>query len=174
MERFSFNSIFHSYSRKDIVGDAMIPFFLATALCILVGVTGNDVLSQIKKLVALGLNVLPEMVALLFAAYAIVVTFFSDSVFQKAKDKEKGKELINTLNSSFCIYLLVSVIGIVIMVITSLIVEMEIEVSFHRYINYGIYWIISFLMFYSIITLFGIIMDIYYCSKATVGDEQSS
>jgi hypothetical protein len=88
------------------------------------------------------------MVALLFSAYAIVITFFADNVFQAIKDKEEGKVLINSLNASFCLYLLASVVGIVIMFITSIISSMKIECTYAAGMNYFVYWVISFMLTY--------------------------
>lgn len=167
MKQFSFLGIFHYYKGTDLIEDTIIPIIAASSLCILIYVTDNDISKQLDNLVSLGLDILPAMVALLFSAYAIVITFFADKVFQAIKDKENGKVLINSLNASFCLYLLVSVVGLFVMLATSIISGMKIEFTYAVGMNYFVYWILSFMLIYSVTSLFGIIMDIYYCGKAT-------
>ncbi len=168
MKKFSFYSIFVYYSVKDLIQDIIIPVIVATGLCLFIHISSCNIAEQLDKLVALGLDIVPAMVALLFSAYAIIITFFADKVFQSIKEKPKGKQLINTLNATFCLYLLVLVFGVLIMLLTSILSGLNLESDNATRINYIAYWIISFLLTYSVVTLFGIILDIYYCGKATL------
>lgn len=165
MDHFSIRNIFSSYTLKDVLSDTIIPFIVSTGLCILIDKTGSDILEQLSVLVSLGLDIVPAMTALLFSAYAIIITFFADSVFQSVKDKDKGKILIDALNGSFCLYLLVSIISIIIMMIISIVTGLKIISTYSIYINFTIYWSLSFLLTFSVVTLIGVIIDIYDCGR---------
>ena len=82
-----------------------------------------DIFKQLRHLVGVGITIIPTILALILTAYTIILTFIIGGKFTSIKETEKGKELIENLNSSFALCLIISTISIVVMVIISSIVN---------------------------------------------------
>ncbi len=130
-----------------------------------------DVFLQLKHLVGIGISIVPAMVALILTAYTIMLTFIIGDKFTSIKKNDAGKKLIQDLNSSFAACLFVSTISIIAMIIVSSIANMEITIEHSNIVNYPIYFLICYLLVYSVSILIGIVIDIFNSGQTTLLDD---
>ena len=120
------------------------------ALCLAMYISEADVFSQLKHLLNVGLNVVPAMVALILAAYAILLTFIVSDKFKSIKETQKRNSLIIVLNSGFAACLFISSTTIIVMIVTSCFANMEIPVNNPYIINYLSFFLVDYLLMYSV------------------------
>lgn len=170
---FGWKNVFYNYGLEGFLWDSILPLTISMILCLIMYLNHSDVFIQVKYLVGVGLNVVPAMVALILAAYAIFLTFLISDSFQKVKDTKGGNKLIKDLNSSFAACLSISSITLIAMIVTSCIANMNIEIANSDFINYSVFAIVSYLLAYSVSILFGIVIDIFNCGQTTLLDNES-
>ena len=152
--------------------DSILPILISSILCVIIYLKDIDVILQLKHLVEIGIDIVPAMVALILAAYAIMLTFILGEKFSSIKSTEAGKDLIKGLNASFAICLLVSTITIMILVIVSVIANMNVQSSNSETINYLVLFVLCYLFIYSIAILIGITVDIFNCGQTILIKEK--
>lgn len=133
-----------------------------------------DILLQLKHLVEVGISIVPAMVALILTAYTIMQTFIIGDKFASIKKTEEGRQLIQYLNSSFAACLFVSTISIIAMIIISSIVNMGIAIEEPNIVNYPVYFLVCYLLVYSVSILIGIVIDIFNSGQTTLLDDDSN
>lgn len=158
---FGWKSVFENYGIKDFIIDSIIPTIISALLCVVIYCSGSDMLEQIKHILSLGIAVVPSMVALILAAYTIMLSFILSGTMSKLKKTSNGRSLIQTINSSFAACLLVSTITIIVMLIVSSVANLSIEIEHPNRVNYPIYFIICYLLIYSVCVLIGVVVDIF-------------
>lgn len=171
---FGWKNVFHNYGWRGILLDSKLPVTISIFLNLTMFFTGADVYTQLKFLLSIGISVVPSMVALILTAYTIVLTFIIGGKFDKIKKTEKGKKLIEDLNSSFAACLLVSTISIITIIIVSSIANMDVAIENPNRINYSIFFLICYLLLYSITILTGIVIDIYNSGQTSLLDEDDN
>ena len=124
---FGWKSAFNNYGWKGFLTDSILPFLISSILCVTIYLEDIDAFLQLKHLVEIGVDVVPAMVALILAAYAIMLTFILGEKFSTIKSTKAGKDLIKGLNASFAVCLLISTITIMILVVVSEIANMNIQ-----------------------------------------------
>ncbi len=174
MSIFGWKSVAHNYGWKGFLKDSILPVIISSALCITMHRMGKDSYIQLKHLVDIGISVIPAMVALILTAYTIMLSFFIGDKFSEIKKNEKGKRLIKELNSGFAACLFVSTFAIIIMIVVSCVANLNFEVYNPDIINYPIYFIVCYLLFYSVSILIGIVIDIFNCGQTTLLDDDSN
>ena len=157
-----------NYGWSSFVKDSIAPLTISFILCLLMYIKDADIFKQLRHLVGVGITIIPTILALILTAYTIILTFIIGGKFTSIKETEKGKELIKDLNSSFALCLIISTISIVVMVIISSIVNIEIEIREPNCVNYPIYFLVCYLLIFSIVILFGIIIDIFNSGQTTL------
>ena len=157
---FGWKAMLKNYGWSSFVKDSIVPLTISFILCLLMYIKDADIFKQLRHLVGIGITIIPTILALILTAYTIILTFIIGGKFTSIKETEKGKELIEDLNSSFALCLIISTISIVVMVIISSIVNIEIEIREPNCVNYPIYFLVCYLLIFSIVILFGIIIDI--------------
>jgi hypothetical protein len=167
-ERFGKKVMLRNYGWSSFIKDSIAPSIISLILCLLMHVKEIDIFIQLKHLVGTGITILPTTLALILTAYTIIVTFFIGKKFASIKKTGNGKKLIKDLNASFAVCLVISTISILVMVIISSIINMDIEIKEPNCINYPIYFLVCYLIIYSIAILFGIIIDIFNCGQTTL------
>lgn len=170
---FGWKAVLREYGWNSFIKDSILPVIVAFGLCVLVYVENSDMFVQIKHLVKVCISIVPTMVALILTAYTIMLTFFIGGKFASIKKSEKGKQLIQSLNSSFAACLFMSIISIIVMIIISSIANMGIAVEKPDYINYVIYFVVCYLLVFSVSILVGIVIDIFNSGQTILLDDDN-
>lgn len=123
-----------------------------------------------RKILDLGISIIPSMVALIVAAYTIMLSFILSDKVTSIKNKEGGADFIQSINSGFAFCLLISILTIIMMVLAKGICNMQVEVesTLADIINYVVYFLFSFLLVYSVFILIGIVIDIYNSGQTSL------
>lgn len=165
---FGWKAMLKNYGWSSFLKDSIAPLTISFILCLLMYIKDADIFKQLRHLIGVGITIIPTILALIVTAYTIILTFIIGGKFTSIKETEKGKELIEDLNSSFALCLIISTISIVVMVIISSIVNIEIEIGEPNCVNYPIYFLVCYLLIFSIVILFGIIIDIFNSGQTTL------
>ena len=165
---FGWKSAFSNYGWKGFLIDSILPFIISSILCVTIYLKDIDVFLQLKHLVEIGVDIVPAMVALILAAYTIMLTFILGEKFSSIKSSKAGKDLIRGLNASFAVCLLISTITIMMLVVVSCIAHINIKSSNSNAINYFVLFVLCFLFIYSIAILIGITIDVFNCGQTTL------
>ncbi len=160
---FGWSNVFNNYSLQDFKKDAWMPFLIALVLLAVAMLNHKDMYVQLEKILDLGISIIPSMVALIVAAYTIMLSFILSDKVTSIKNKEGGADFIQSINSGFAFCLLISILTIIMMVLAKGICNMQVEVepTLADIINYVVYFLFSFLLVYSVFILIGIVIDIY-------------
>lgn len=98
-----------------------------------------------------------------------MLTFIiSDEKFSSLKKTVEGKGLIKSINSSFATCLFVSIIAIISMIIISNIANMDIAIANPELVNYPVFFVICYLLVYSVSILIGIVIDIFNSGQTSL------
>ena len=165
---FGWKTVFKNYGWKSFLKDSIMPLIISFTISIVMYQIGTDTFSQLKVLVNIGISIVPAMVALILTAYTIMLTFITGDKFSSITHTNKGKELIQDLNSSFAACLFVSTISIIMMIMVSTITNLEITIKNPNIVNYPIYISVCYLLIYSVSILIGIVIDIFNCGQTTL------
>ena len=160
---FGWSNVFNNYSLQDFKKDAWMPFLIALVLLAVAMLNHKDMYVQLEEILDLGISIIPSMVALIVAAYTIMLSFILSDKVTSIKNKEGGADFIQSINSGFAFCLLISILTIIMMVLAKGICNMQVEVepTLADIINYVVYFLFSFLLVYSVFILIGIVIDIY-------------
>ena len=91
------------------------------------------------------------------------------------KKTEEGRQLIQDLNSSFAACLFIYTVAIITMIIISSIANMEIAIEEPNIVNFPVYFLVCYLLVYSVSILIGIVIDIFnQMIKTTLLDDNSN
>ena len=167
---FGWSNVFHNYSLLDFAKDAWMPFLIALVLLAVAMLNHKDMYVQVEKILDLGISIIPSMVALIVAAYTIMLSFILSDKVTSIKNKEGGADFIQSINSGFAFCLLISILTIIMMVLAKGICNMQVEVepTLADIINYVVYFLFSFLLGYSVFILIGIVIDIYNSGQTSL------
>ncbi len=171
---FGWKAVLRNYGWTSFWLDSILPLIVSLGLCILIYVEDADVLLQLKHLVGAGISIVPAMVALILTAYTIMLTFIIGDKFASIKKTEEGRQLIQDLNSSFAACLFVSTVAIITMIIISSIANMEIAIEEPNTVNFPVYFLVCYLLVYSVSILIGIVIDIFNSGQTTLLDDNSN
>lgn len=171
---FGWKAILRNYGWTSFWLDSILPLIVSLGLCILMYVKDADILLQLKHLVEVGISIVPAMVALILTAYTIMLTFIIGDKFASIKKTKEGRQLIPSLNSSFAACLFVSTISIIAMIIISSIANMGIAIEEPNTVNYPVYFLVCYLLVYSVSILIGIVIDIFNSGQTTLLDDNSN
>ena len=160
---FGWSNVFYNYSLLDFAKDAWMPFLIALVLLVIAIINHTDMYVQVERMLDLGISIIPSMVALIVAAYTIMLSFILSDKVSSIKNKEGGADFIQSINSGFAFCLLISILTIIMMALAKGICNMEVEVepTLAVIINNVVYFLFSFLLVYSVFILIGIVIDIY-------------
>lgn len=167
---FGWSNVFYNYSLQDFAKDAWMPFLIALVLLAVAMLNHTDMYVQVEKILDLGISIIPSMVALIVAAYTIMLSFILSDKVTSIKNKEGGADFIQSINSGFAFCLLISILTIIMMVLAKGICNMQVEVesTLADIINYVVYFLFSFLLGYSVFILIGIVIDIYNSGQTSL------
>lgn len=165
---FGWKIVFKYYNLKVFFIDGIIPAIIAVIICLIIGLSKNSVIDQLKHLVDVGINIIPSMIAFLLAAYAIMLTFFSSNEISILKSTKEGKELAKSINANFAACILLSIITIIVLFLVSAVANMNIQIEHSSWINYPILFVVCFLLVFSVYSLVNIVIDIFNCGQIIV------
>lgn len=165
---FGWKKVLNNYGWKGTLLDSILPVVISSLLCTIMYLKDADIFLQLKHLVGVGISIVPAMVALILTAYTIMLTFIIGDKFASIKKTEAGKKLIQDLNSSFASCLFVSTISIIAMIIISSIANMDIEIKDPNVVNYPVYFLVCYLLVYSVSILIGIVIDIFNSGQTSI------
>jgi hypothetical protein len=98
---FGWGSVFKSYTNHDLIKDSIFPLLAAVTITVISYLGEKDMLVELFKVITIGLSVVPVMLSILLAAYAILMSMYWSPICEKMKHNVKGNKLLNGLNSSF-------------------------------------------------------------------------
>lgn len=169
---FGWKIALKSYGWNGFFLDSILPFIISISLCVLMYLKESDVYEQLKHIINIGIDIVPAMVALILTAYTIMLTFIIGNQFSSIKNTSEGKELIQSLNSSFAVCLLISTISIIVLIITSNIVNLKIGIQNPDMVNYPVFFFVCYLLVYSVSILIGIVIDIFNSGQTVLLDKK--
>lgn len=161
---FGWPSAFTHYTMRDVFNDSIIPIIIALFITVIIFMGGKDIIITIEKVSGLGLNITPAMVALILAAYTILITMYWAPICDKIKlDKKAGLPLLKGLNASFAVTIRIATIGIVFLLATNSIGTISIPISENiaNYFNICILFLIFYFIVFPIYMLIDIAINIY-------------
>lgn len=165
---FGPKALFSSYFKKDFFLDSIIPFVISLGLCLIMYFKKIDIYVQLLKLLDVSISIVPAMVALILAAYTILLSFLLGDGFKETKKSDEGKALIRSLNSSFAACLILSAITIIVCIICSCIANYNIFIENSNIVNYIVYFLVAYLLTYTVIILFGIVIDLFNIGQTSL------
>lgn len=165
ISRFGWKNVMRYYGWKSFLKDSCLPLIISCFLCILQLLNNTDIFDQLTHVLSLGLAILPTMIALILAAYTIVISVFIKD-FNDIAQIPNGQQLIQSLNASFAACLFIATFTTIIIITASCIARIGIDFEYSNIINYLTYFIVCFLTLHTICNLTGIIIDIYNCGQA--------
>lgn len=163
-KKFGWPSAFAHYTWSDVLMDSIVPGIIAIIITAIVVIGNKDILATIEKVSGIGLNITPAMVALILAAYTILITMYWAPICDKIKsDKKAGMPLLKGLNASFAITIRIATIGIVfLLAINSIgIITIPFAESSVYYLNIFILFITLYFVTFPIYMLIDIAINIY-------------
>ena len=165
---FGWSAVFRHYGVWSLFQDGAFPAIVSTGILILMFVYEVDFREQLENLLNIGFMIVPVMISLVLAAYAILLSYILSDSVSKVIENDDGKNFVADLNSGFASYLFFSVLAIVLMIITSCIKNIGIEYEYENAVNAGIYFILCFLLLYSVNVLVGVIIDIFNIGQTKI------
>ena len=171
---YGYKGIFRSYGWKDFILDLWKPALVAIIGIVLCFISDMESYDVVKKTVGLGISIMPSYLGLLVAAYTLLISFFTSEKAKKImmmENKERrinGKDLIVNLNGNFAVCVIGGVFCLFTSFIVSYISNLGLTFEFADVINDIVIFVLLFLLSFSIITLFGVIQDIFNLGQTTI------
>ena len=167
---FGWRAARKEYTYKSILCDSIIPAIISVSILCTVLYFKIDTYNALSSLLKLSISILPTMLSLLLAGYAILISVYCSGFSEKIKELDKkegnqrGKRLMIGINSSFAIAILVMIMGVFSCFISSFICSLEIEAPVYlncAMINSSVLLVILFLSSFSIWVIKDITINIY-------------
>ena len=158
---FGWGAVFHLYGWKDWGYDSIFPVFMALLLTYISMLSDVDSYVLLGKVLDIGISIIPVMLSLLVAAYAIILSMFSSNAGDVISETDKGKELLAGVNSDFAISILSSIVGVLLCVVIKLFHSFKFELEYAAIVNSIVLFIVLYLMFFSIWILKDLVIGIF-------------
>ena len=167
VSEFGWKSLFSHYGFSGLMKDSWLPIIIATSICIGTCLSNKDSLEILKTITQLANEVVPAMIGLVLAAYAVLLTFFTSESFKKATETQKGKNFIKGINAGFAACLFFLALSVLVSIVIAVCIKWEYTSEYADYFNLCALFGLSFLLSYAITSIFGIIIDIYNSGQTT-------
>lgn len=118
---FGWTAVFQLYTLKDFLKDSIYPVIFSAIVMALSIICDIESYTLLGKTLNIGLTIVPVMLSLLIAAYAILLSMFCSNTGKTIANQNGGKELLDELNSDFATSIFASFIGILFFIGGSLI-----------------------------------------------------
>lgn len=170
---FGWDSVFRSYTNHDLIKDSIFPVLAAVTITAISYLGEKDMLVELFKVITIGLSVVPVMLSILLAAYAILMSMYWSPICEKMKHNAKGNKLLNRLNSSFAAAIKIICFGVLYLLIVNSIgtVNMPFHIIPPSIIN-GLLLVISlYFILFSIWIMKDIAISIYNFASFTINTD---
>ena len=164
---FGFNSIFGDYGWLCFILDIMFPLIVSSMLCISMYANDADIVSQTKHIAEIGVYVIPAVIIIIAIAYTVVIGFINDKHDPEMKT-ENGKQLIQELNSSLAVYLIMSVASLLVMIVTSSVIDNVASTENLYFINYILYFSVCCFLVYPVSNLISVAVIIFNIGQTSL------
>lgn len=165
---FGWKSLFCHYGFSGLLKDCLLPIIIAMSICVGTCLSNKDSIDILKSVTQLANEVVPAMIGLVLAAYTVLLTFFTSESFKKATETAEGRKFIKGINASFATCLTFLAVSVLVSIMTAVCIEWEYTSEYAEFFNLCALFGLSFLLSYAIISIFGIIIDIFNSGQTTV------
>ena len=156
---FGFNSIFGNYGWLCFILDIMFPLIVSSMLCISMYANDADIVSQTKHIAEIGVYVIPAVIIIIAIAYTVVIDFIKT---------ENGRQLIQELNSSLAVYFIMSVASLIVMIVTSSVIDNVASTENLYFINYILYFSVCCFLVYPVSNLISVAVIIFNIGQTSL------
>ena len=166
---FGWKSVFKNYTRWDTLKDFKYPLLISLFLTLLIAFFSSDIFFSLQKIISWSIGIIPNVLALLLAGYAIVLTVFWSDYGKNIRKYESGKHVLDNINSSYAATILIMVITLLLNLVIDLIASLEVVVSLiiSKYVNLITIFILMTLLTFSIWLLKDIAINIFNLGQAS-------
>lgn len=170
LKKFGWSAVRQSYGYCDLCKDSWFPLLLSLIITFIRRNENADMLDALHKIAGLGLTVVPVMLTLLLAAYAILMTMYWNPICEKMKSNEHGIKLLKGLNASFAVAIRVIALGVLYLFIINSVDTIHIQMtkSICDLTNSIYYFIALYFIFFSICILKDIVINIYNIASFSI------
>ena len=165
---FGWQRVFAIYGIKNFILDSLLPFLLAILLVAIGYFGGNDTYKLLGSLLKLGIDMLPVLLSLLIAAYAIILPIFSSKTADDIAEEEGGVELLEKINSSSALSIYASLISVFAIIVSLYVHSLSIEFIYADYMNIMVATIILYLIFYSLKILKDLVIAVFNIGQTSI------
>lgn len=171
---FGYEGIFRSYGWNDFFQDLWKPALIAIIGVGLYLISDIKSYEVVKKTVGLGIAIMPSYLGLLVAAYTFLISFFTSEkaknimTMENKENNINGKDLIVSLNGSFAICVLGGVLCLLASFVISYVSDLGLTCEYADTVNVIVVFVVLLLLSFSMITLFGVIQDIFNLGQVTI------
>lgn len=167
-KKFGWSSAIREYSWRSIFEDAIFPFIVSLLFVLSMIFINADSYVFLHTVIESAIDIIPIMLSFILAGYAILLSLYWSDFGSKVKGIADGGKLLNQINSSFAVTLLVMIAGIIVSVVARLIHGLQLRSEYSELINYSVCFIILFISIYSIWIIKDITINIYNLGKASM------
>lgn len=164
---FGWKSLIAFYGTKSLIKDCWLPIIISTVICVGTYYSTNATFDVLKTVIGLANDIVPSMIGLVLAAYTVLLTFFTSDTFKRFTGSEKGKTFVKGMNAGFAACLTFLALSVLSSMLITVCFEWGFTSVYANQINMAALFGISFLLSYSITSIFGIIIDIYNSGQTT-------
>lgn len=165
---FGFNSIFGNYGLLCFILDIMFPLIVSSMLCISMYANDADIVSQTKHIAEIGVYVIPAIIIIIAIAYTVVIGFIKDNKHDPEMKTENGRQLIQELNSSLAVYFIMSVGSLIVMIVTSSVIDNVASTENLYFINYILYFSVCCFLVYPVSNLISVAVIIFNIGQTSL------
>lgn len=165
---FGWESIFQKSAFIDLVKDFAVPILCGIGGGYLCRYTSAKTLTVLSSLFANSITIVPSLISLQLAAYAIMSALFFTETAKLMREKEKGRDLLVRLNRSCVLSMIISLVFLIYAFIGNYIIQLKISYLYAETFNLVCIGVTIFFMIEVIWQLVCVIMDIYNFANLTV------
>ena len=165
---FGWHRVFSVYGTKNFLLDSWCPFLLAIVLVGCGFYWGDDTYEVLGKLLDLGIDMLPVLLSLLIAAYAIILPMFFSKTAEDIAEEEDGEVLLEELNSDFALSIYVSLVSVFVIIVASFIRNLSIKFIYADVVNVVVAVIILYLIFYALKILKDLVIAVFNIGQVAI------
>lgn len=152
------------YAAKDFLKDSLIPAVISGLITVWVLTGFSDTFEILNNILNLSLEILPVILSLLIASYAIVLTIYWSDYGKKIRKIEVGKKLLSNLNSGFAAILMIMILGLLVCIVVQVVIWADLNTNSYlvaQAVNSIALFFILFILCFSVYSLKDIIANIF-------------
>lgn len=168
---FGWFSAFKDYSFCSVLGDCVFPLITSLLSLSILLFLNIDIYKALLSILNLSIAVVPTMLSLLLAGYAILLSLYWSDFGLKIKKMNGGVELLNQINASFAIAILVMILGVFVCLFSLFVCNLEVKSLAclnENMINGTVFFFVVFLLAFSIWIMKDITINIFNLGKASL------